>query len=752
MIKEIEMSYPRVSSNKQNKADTKQNTAEDAPFDLRYSVMRGSHEGYREAGELLNRVIQDNGEEYQFEFPDTAFYFPLIYAITGIKVKNLAQVRDALQLAKSRLYDNHEEAALSDVLSSGIAMLFSQEILLALRYIEGLEPVKEKVSRPIYNGFLSDSDMRARGIRLVDGRITGIVALIGAAPDDESAYRIYKELQSKNILTFLAGNTNGDSVARQLVRKGVNLIPSWDGLCIPLGPDIAHTLYALNWAIRVPMIFGGLKGGDTDALLKYTAQRVPAMAIVLGPLNDEIWATGAGTLNLGIPIVCSADVPEIKDAVFKEPDLSRIIRTALEIRGIKAPVDKPSIPISYGPVYEGERIRKEDAYVEFGGGMSPALERVVVRDAADIEDGEFRIVGNGWQERYDKGGVMPLGISIEIAGKNLSADLEPIIERKIHQFVNEGQGIWHMGQRDNNWIRISTQARTEGFEMKHIGKILYAMIHSSFKSLVDKVQITLLIDDDEVERMRSEAVEVWKERDKRLDQLSDESVDTFYSCLLCQSFASNHICVISPERPGLCGSYSWLDAKVSYDIDPSGGNQPIRKGETLDKTLGSWAGVNGFIRNATNGAIESMNAYSIMNDPMTSCGCFQCIVAIVPEANGVMIVERDFKGMTPIGMKFSTLAGSVGGGMQAPGFMGVGLNYITSKKFLLAEGGIGRIVWMNRKLKRKITDKFEARSAEEGMTNLLHKIADETIATDLETLLGFVIEVGHPAMKNESML
>lgn len=241
------------------------------------------------------------------------------------------------------------------------------------------------------------------------------------------------------------------------------------------------------------------------------------------------------------------------------------------------------------------------------------------------------------------------------------------------------------------------------------------------------------------------------ERDVRLATMTDESVDTFYSCILCQSFAPDHVCVVSPERLGLCGAYNWLDAKAAFEIDPNGANQPVLKGETLDAVKGRWKGVDEYVYQSSHQALESFNAYTIMDNPMTSCGCFECIVAIVPEANGVMIVNRGYTGMTPIGMKFSTLAGTVGGGAQTPGFMGIGRFFLTSKKFLSADGGFKRVVWMTKNLKESFADQFKKRVEEEGDPDFMDKIADETITEDAEKLVEFLTEKGHPALSMDPM-
>ncbi|MBC8412133.1 CO dehydrogenase/CO-methylating acetyl-CoA synthase complex subunit beta, partial [bacterium] len=434
-----------------------------------------------------------------------------------------------------------------------------------------------------------------------------------------------------------------------------------------------------------------------------------------------------------------------------EFDHTKIVQRAFEVRGLKVTVAKPPIPVAYGPAFEGERIRKEDMFIEFGGQRTPAFEWVRTKELEEIEDGKVTIVGTDVEERFAKGGMMPLAIVLDVAGRKMQKDFEAIIERKFHHNINEAQGLWHMGQRDIMWMRISNQAQKDGITLEHFGIIHATMTKNRFKSIIDKVQVTIYVDEADVLRLQDEARGVYKERDHRLQGLNDESVDTFYSCLLCQSFAPSHVCVISPERLGLCGAYNWLDTKAAFEIDPTGGNQPIKKGEAMDAKSGRWAGVDEYLKASTAGAVESLNLYTIMDNPMTSCGCFECIVAIVPEANGIMLVQRGHTGMTPVGMKFSTLAGTVGGGMQSPGFMGIGVNFINSKKFLYADGGLKRIVWMTKNLKERLGEEFQARAEEEGVPNLLNQIADETNAEDSEQLLEFLEKSGHPALEMEPM-
>jgi CO dehydrogenase/acetyl-CoA synthase delta subunit len=308
-----------------------------------------------------------------------------------------------------------------------------------------------------------------------------------------------------------------------------------------------------------------------------------------------------------------------------------------------------------------------------------------------------------------------------------------------------------MGQRDIIWTRVSKGGFKKGLRLKHYGEILHAKLLSDYPAIVDKIKVTMVTDPAEVEKRVVIARKVYDERNRRLESMTDDNVDLFYSCSLCQSFAPDHVCIITPERLGLCGAYNWLDGKAAFEIDETGPNQPVQKGECLDPVRGIWKGINDFVYTNSHKAIKSFAAYSIMDRPMTSCGCFEAICAYLPECNGVMVVNREYQGETPIGMTFSTLAGNVGGGQQTPGFMGVGKVFLTSRKFLFAEGGFKRLVWMPKELKNLLSDDLKKRFAEQGAPDLLDKIADETVSTDAAAVKAYLEKVGHPALVMDDM-
>ena len=336
----------------------------------------------------------------------------------------------------------------------------------------------------------------------------------------------------------------------------------------------------------------------------------------------------------------------------------------------------------------------------------------------------------------------------------MQVDFEAVIERKFHSWLNYMEGVMHTGQRNQVRIRVANSAFEAGLRLKDFAEVLYVMIMDEFSAVVDKCQITLITDAAEAAAFRDEiAMPRYAQRDDRLASMTDEAVDRYYTCILCQSFAPAHCCVVTPERLGLCGAVSWLDAKATNELDPNGPCQPILKKGLIDERTGRYEEVNRMINEATHGAIENVTLYSILEDPMTSCGCFECICGIEAVSNGVIVVNREYKGMTPAGMTFGELASCTGGGVQTPGFMGHGRHFISSKKFLAAEGGIERIVWMPKELKDDVAARLNKTAFElYGIENFTDMIADETVTCDAEELISWLTEKGHPVLGLEPLM
>jgi len=730
-----------------------------------FAAIQGGYKVVSQAEGAFNRALQTFDADSKIEFPNTGYYLPVIYSLTGMKVETLEDIKKPLEFARGLLPPHikgkNHLPYLGPLLDAGMAALFSYEIIEALRllnepdfYLPQEDPDIE--AGKIWVGPADDIILRKRGVEFVDGSAPGFAAIVGAAPDPEIAKMIVEDYQKKNLYIFCAANHNGTTVIEQLIEAGVQV--GWNTRIVPFGPDISSAIFALGFANRAAMAFGGVQPGDYKKILHYNKERVFAFVNALGDIGTEWGVAAAGCVNWGFPTLADTDIPEILptgictyEHVVANVPHDEICQKSVEVRGLKVTVSEIDIPCSFGPAYEGERVRGADLAMQMGGGKTQATELVKMAEMNEIEDAKVEVIGPD-VDSVEKGGTMPLGIFVQVAGREMQTDFEPILERQIHHLINYIQGIMHIGQRDIAWVRVGQGAIDKGFTLKDIGVVLHAKFHQDFGKILDKVQVTLYTDQSEVDKLTETARANYKMRDERVENMTDEDVETYYSCTLCQSFAPTHVCTVSPERTGLCGAYNWMDCKASFEINPTGPNQPIEKGECLDPVLGQWKGVNDFINKASRGAIDHYNFYSMVIDPMTTCGCCECIAAMLPSCNGIMTVNRDYTGETPCGMKFTTLAGVMGGGASSPGFVGHSKFNITQRKFIKGDGGLARMVWMPKILKEEIKDRLVKAGEELGIPDLYDKIADETVGITEEEILPWLEEKGHPALSMDPII
>ena len=727
------------------------------------AAIRGAHKIFNRAEEKWRLAMEKWGASEPVGFPNTAYYLPVIYGILGIKVEKLGDMEQVLERCRSLLPPPvravHPLPYLAPALDAGMATFFAEEIIEAIRYLEQpnfYTKTEDPSDDNIWLGAADDVILRKRGIEFVDGTAPGFAAILGAAPTDEIAAKIANELQQKNLYIFMGAENEGQRFSEQLVRAGVQI--GWPTRLVSFGPDVSATVFAMGFATRAAMSFGGVEPGDFRKILIYNKDRIFAFAMPLGYVSDEWYANAAGAINYGFPTIADSPIPEVLptgittyEHVVSNVPHDKIVTRAIEVRGLKVAVTEVPVPVAYGPAFEGERVRGDDIYLECGGGRSAMVEWVTSKRMEEVEDGKVEVIGKEISD-VPAGTKLPLAIAVEVAGREMQDDYEPILERQIHHLINYAQGAMHIGQRDIAWIRINKTAVAKGFKLHHIGALLHAKLHQDFGRIFDKLQVKIYTEADKVNEIISQAKASYAIRDARIEGMTDETTDIYYSCTLCQSFAPSHVCVISPERTGLCGSYNWMDCKAAYEISPTGPNQPVPKGEAINAELGQWKGVNEFVLKTSRGKIDHYNFYSIINDPMTACGCMECIAAILPLSNGIMSVNREYPGMTPCGMKFTTLAGTIGGGISTPGFVGHSKYNIGQRKYISAEGGIKRIVWMPKMLKEEIGDRFTARAKEIGIPNLLDMVADETIGSTEEEILPFLKEKGHPALTMDPIM
>ncbi|MFC1954959.1 acetyl-CoA decarbonylase/synthase complex subunit alpha/beta [Chloroflexota bacterium] len=727
------------------------------------AAIRGAHKIVDRTEKKWQEAMDKWGLNEPVGFPNTAYYLPVIYGILGAKVEKLGDMEPVLKKCKNILpppvKEEHPLPYLAPALDAGMATFFAEEIIEAIRYLE--EPdfytkQEDPTDNNIWLGAADDIILRKRGVEFVDGTAPGFAAILGAAPTVEIAANIALELQQKNLYIFMCAENDGKRFSEQLVEAGIQV--GWPTRLVSFGPDVSAAVFAAGFAIRTGFAFGGIEPGDYRKHLIYNKDRIFAFAMPLGHVTDEWYANAAACVNFGFPTIADTPIPEILptgictyEHVVANVPHDRIVAKAIEVRGLKVAVAEVPIPVAFGPAFEGERVRGDDIYLECGGGRTHMVEWVTSKRMEEVEDGKVEVIGPEITD-VQAGAKLPMAIVVEVAGREMQEDYEPILERQIHHLINYAQGVMHIGQRDIAWIRISSQSVEKGFKIQHIGALLHAKLHQDFGRIFDKMQVKIYTEEDKVTEMLEKARAVYAIRDKRIEGMTDETTDMYYSCTLCQSFAPSHVCVISPERTGLCGSYNWMDCKAAFEISPTGPNQPVPKGETIDAKMGQWQGVNDFVFKASRGKLDHYNFYSIVNDPMTTCGCCECIAAVLPLSNGVMTVNREYAGETPCGMKFTTLAGTIGGGVSTPGFVGHGKYNVTQRKFIVGDGALLRMVWMPKMLKEEIGERFKARAKELGVPDLLDMIADETVGITEEEILPFLQEKGHPALNMDPIL
>ena len=703
-------------------------------------IFNGNDAVYGLTCQAVEGAIAQHGADKAVEFPHTAYCLPCYYAVTGVKVKTLGEMKEALGVIKSLMTREHQ---LDDALMSGVATALCAEFIEVLKYLDGAEPYSEP-----YYGHLPDSIIRELGVPLVTGDIPGVAVIIGSAPTAQEGVDLVKSYQAQGILVTLVGGII-DQAQELGLKMGYNV------RIVPLGKDITSVIHVVSVALRAALIFGNVTPGDAAALIKYTSERVPAFVNAFKPIDDVILAAGAGAIKLGFPVISNEDenITEVPGALIACQNVADFNKVSLEARNIKIKITNIDIPVAFASAFEGEIIRRKDMQVEFDGSRVDCAELVQTRSMDEVEDHKITVVGPDVDE-MELGSKNPIAYVVEVAGKRMQPDFEPVIERKFHNYINCIEGVYHTGQRDMQRIRIGKEAYNAGFRIRHIGEVLYTQVKNEFEAVVDKCQVTVYTDPAECTRIRHEvAIPVFDKRDARLENLTDETVDVYYSCILCQAFSPSHVCVVTPERLGLCGAVSWLDAKATNELDPNGPCQIITKERPIDENLGSYEDVDEAVQKFSQGALEHVTLYSIMQDPMTSCGCFECICGIEPFSNGVVIANREYAGMTPLGMTFSEMASMTGGGVQTPGFMGHGKHFISSKKFMKAEGGIERIVWMPKELKETVAERLNKTAKElYGIDNFTDMIGDETNTTDPEELVAFLTEHNHPALSMDPMM
>lgn len=583
-----------------------------------------------------------------------------------------------------------------------------------------------------------DASVRRQGIGFIDGAVPGYALLLG--DDATQAQALVQALTGRRIVVFVTE----DALAAALREAGVPL--GWESRVVPL--DVTN---ALGFIARVAQIFGN--AGTPEAALDYARERLCGFTVLLGQPTPERLALALAGLPFGCPLLSGADLSPLVEGWDAEAAgyrdvigglaLDDLVQAGIEERGLRIHVPLPELPVKYSHEFAGEVVRDDSI-----GAALYGVELVVT--GRDLVDGQVTVVGPD----LDAGltGDHAYGLLVEVSGRAMQPDFENVLERETETLLNEVAGIMHRGQRANTSLRVSQKAIDAGFRLRHLGEILHARYHNEFGNILSRVQITIITDSEQAQALAERAQAVYDRRDGRLSGMTDEEVDKFYTCTLCQTIASSHICVISPEHVGVCGAMDWMDAQAAVNIRPVGPNQAVEKEGLLDDRLGQWESVNRVVRKETGGALESYSLYSMMEAPGPACGDFDCITAMLPLSNGVMVVDHAYEGLTPSGMDWDMLNEMIGACMPVPGFIGHSKRAMSSRKFIAAEGGCRRIAWMPHALREELRPALEALATEAGLAGFVDMIATEREAMSEEEVMAFMEAAGHPALTMGPMI
>jgi acetyl-CoA synthase len=585
---------------------------------------------------------------------------------------------------------------------------------------------------------LTDSvEVRQKGIGFIDGSLPGYALLMG--DDTAQVTEVLKTLREKQLVVFVV-----EDVLRDALQKA-DVLLGWESYTVS-----ANMLDALGFITRVAQVFGSTD--DTEATLQYTRERLRGFTVLLGEPTPDRLALAQAAVLLGCPLLSTADLPSSVEtweiaanyrAAAGGVALSNIVQLGIEERGLQIRVSMPELPVAYSTDFSGQVIRPDACSACLTG-----VELTVTGE--NIIDGQITVVGPD----LDSGasGNHPYAMLVEVSGREMQPDFEPVLERQIETMFNDMDGVVHRGQRTAVTLNIAQKAVDKGLRLRHLGEILHTRYHNEYGNILSRVQITIFTDPTPIQPLTEKAQAIYNQRDQRLSSLADEDIDTFYTCNLCQTIAGGHLCVISPEHPGVCGAVDWMDARAAVSIRPVGPNKAVKKDGLIDARLGQWESVNQIVQQESGGALAAYSLYSMMQDPGSACGDFECITAMLPMSNGVMVVDRTYDGLTPTGMDWAMLYEMVGAGVPVPGFIGHSKRVLHSHKFILAEGGWRRIVWMNHALREELHPMLDALATEAGIAGFADMIATEHDALTEDEIIAHMESVSHSALTMEPMI
>ena len=281
--------------------------------------------------------------------------------------------------------------------------------------------------------------------------------------------------------------------------------------------------------------------------------------------------------------------------------------------------------IDISPRHMGERIRKEDFYVEYGGPKwfgSIYMNLEVTANEDEVRDNVIQIIGPDIDETPE-GSSFPIGMEFKIWGSEIQPDYDEFFMRAMCDNLEGMEGLMGVNTRHTWWMRVAKRV-ADRFTLHKMCQAVIALTKSAYP-IAEKMEARIIVGAPEVggpeliqQVLEEEIKPKWDLSDSRRLGIEDDDVDNFFSCTLCQGFAPNHVCILTPERMPFCGIISYKGAQIAMEIDPHGYIDELPKGEPISKASGQYKAINEYMYEKTNRTIKRLNLYSTIKYPMTS--------------------------------------------------------------------------------------------------------------------------------------
>ncbi len=546
-------------------------------------------------------------------------------------------------------------------------------VLLALaEAVEASQTDKEQF-------FITDRELRGRLLRL--NRTDGWALLWGG--EDERTAELATLLQQEHLQVYTLLTESADAPSPLRANKQFKY----------LGSRQTASVYFYQAIVRYAHIYGRIPLGDTHETSEFIQEDGPAVMFLLKEeLSPVEKALFLGGLYLGIPAVVPTSFPLPYGNVLRADDPQSMVTEALSLSNLRLRRRlrfQVNIPYNFDSTFTSEEIEEGPSI----GGTAASSFVVTNIDK-----------GDGVEVEGEPG--PDVGIEIAVGDSQVDVSMTDYLEEFAAQLPSYIQGVFSTVKEGCPTIRWRSDVP---LQMAQLGQAYYDGLKAHFK--IDRLKVRLVFISHLLPEMKVEAEDFRQKRKQAVAAATEETEPFFYACTKCRSFAMEHACTVTPERPPIC-SKTWMHIKTrallsDFDSHSLGMRQSgsaiqsvVEKGHPINADKGEYESVNAAAKLLTKGRTKRVFLHSIFDYPHTACSCFQGVAFYIDEVDGIGLIVRAFRGTAPDGRGWDDIA-NVAAGKQSSGYAAFGKDYPKSRKFLQGDGGWERVVWMPQELKEK---------------------------------------------------